>query len=479
MRLCIKASVGSASLPSPSPSLDTTVVVHHGTRIADIKNMVREKHALSSDTKLDLYTDHELLFACQDDARMGGYHNLRDGSTLYLAPYDMAFIKLPVQHNAHTTFVLPPDAVGHRTPDGHVVVGYDFDKQELLLKEADPMPVTTALWLGSLRPPNHPIRHGPLERYGQCNFGEVKIVSKEPSHVVVVNSNGQRLALLPTLVQPLCERVTLQDVSVIVNEEHGFFFKQMLVTGGVMNLADVVLHYLHMERGMKSKGRVRVYRVGGEKQTEQMTTLRRVNGIVLQIKATFCEIVAPAKRQKTRARVISTTWASVLAHSHLCDVLDMSPWLLPRTGDLLLQYMDPCTTANVQFDSELLRKPYYVNKDGIICIATKVPELKCAPQVFEPNEFVSLYRNGVIRACQDGRYVKRDLPGCWADAKCTVDLSRKHEELEQFYLDTCIDMLVPLGSYKVASHVLDCPTAFIDEMFGSAYDKKTDMLTYA
>ena len=82
--------------------------------IADVKDMVRD-HALPMSTKLRLYTDENLVLECQDDASLGGYRALQDGSSLYLAPYGLDFVKLEVQHKTHTSYVTPVDAMGYRT----------------------------------------------------------------------------------------------------------------------------------------------------------------------------------------------------------------------------------------------------------------------------------------------------------------------------------------------------------------------------
>ena len=49
----------------------------------------------------------------------------------------------------------------------------------------------------------------------------------------------------------------------------------------------------------------------------------------------------------------------------------------------------------------------------------------------------------------------------WAEALCTVDLSRKHVELEDLYSDNGRDPLLPLGQYNMKALIQDCPTQFI------------------
>ena len=470
MNVLVKWAVGSRTLP---------LQVHHKLTIADVKDMVRDQLALPMSTKLQLYTDENLVLECQDDASLGGYRALQDGSSLYLAPYGLDFVKLEVQHKTHTSYVTPVDAMGYRTADGNCIVGYDLDNAEFHVNKTGVISLPTVQFQGPLRPPDTLIFHGPLGRYGQCAAGEVKIISVSRSHVIVHNADGKRLAMLPKTVQPLTERLTLRDVRVVVNRDDGMIFKEMTVTGGVMQVADQVLDYLHKMHDVKSKDIVRVRRIGGLSLLEPMLTLRRVHGLVLHIDTTFTRVNPPAKRARSKLSPLLTTAASLIAHSYMCDMLDQSPWLLPRNGDVLLQYLFPHfpKMQEVKFDHKQLRAPYTADEEGMIRITTEMPTVSRTAEEYGPDDFVHLVRQGYIRACSNHKFVLRRDAG-WAEALCTVDLSRKHVELEDLYSDNGRDPLLPLGQYNMKALIQDCPTQFIMEMLGSAYDPDTGIVTF-
>ena len=123
--------------------------------------------------------------------------------------------------------------------------------------------------------------------------------------------------MLPKTVQPLTERLTLRDVRVVVNRDDGMIFKEMTVTGGVMQVADQVLDYLHKMHDVKSKDIVRVRRIGGLSLLEPMLTLRRVHGEALHIDDIY---VNPLQSARSKLSPLLTTAASLIAHSYMCDM---------------------------------------------------------------------------------------------------------------------------------------------------------------
>ena len=439
--------------------------------VVALKEEIRRTANVDPETELRLYDDRHYAREYVDQLDDGtattlqGTYHVGNGRVMHLAPFGMDQVPLVAVTARNSTYtIFPPDAVGHFTGDGKMIMGYDYGKNQFLLTGGQT--VDTHDMDHPLVAPVGIIRHNALGKYGQCAIGEVKVLRVARRHVVVQNAEGRKMAMLPENVQALRERTVLSDVRVVINKIDGVMFPKLAVTGGIMNVKDQILSYMQAVHGLTAVGTSCLRRVGGNSVVEPLDRLPRHVGVMLSLETTWK--VTPPLPDAQVALALCTTSTSLMAHNYMLGRLDMEPWLLPRSPEALLSLMFPL--RDVTFDPSQLREPYAMC-DGNIVNAGKAPRITRKAQKYGPEEFVRLVYTGRIRATCRG-YVLAHEDG-WSNVACTIDLHRKHMELECLH-----DEVLPLGTYKLDALITDCPVDWIMATFGSVYNPQDGTVTF-
>lgn len=343
--------------------------------------------------------------------------------------------------------VLPHNAMGYRTPDGHVVVGWDFDDAVFYLDNGETRThgeITFALPLmpSSARPVP------PIGRYATSTIsGDCRVHQYNAAGATVRSSTRTMAVALRTLITiSMHDRVRVDDLHVLLDNNTAFVFRDVDTTGGTMGFLDHVMGLLR-DLGAHAFGDIKFYERLSHRCMLRPLMVRSCRHITIEARGTFGGTYDT-----------SMTCVSAVMHSAAVDLMDMNPWMAGWPIQRVWAHLG-FRSDRVPV-SALIRAPWQLSS-GVMQLANVAPHTTSA-RSFAPEALIYGVRSGRITACSGGKYTMGDV-----EVTCQADMADLMERL-----DHCRGELLA-GDHDMRALVPGCPDALLLEWLGKDYSCAT------
>jgi len=386
-------------------------------------------------------------------------------------PHDMQAIELL---SSDGTTVFPADAMGYRTEDGFLVLGYDYDDATFYLNNGTTRTHGEITFNSFLVPPSKPLPMPAVGRYVTCAvLGDCR-VDQISNAAALVRSATRSAVMLPVALTPLQATCVIDvgTLSVLLPDNTAYVLKGIKANGGTMGLIDHIVGLLNTRCGVKISNEAKFYERAELGMLCALRHVRSCGRLLLEVRGNISYTSsdhAPADADG----IIFTTAISAVTHSTAMDFLALNPWMLPCTLDDVFDRLGFCKHGAPP-DYALVRTPYVLNGAGKLMLVSHMPDCAREPVTVPADMLVHGIRLMRVTARTGGEYSMCYDNGDHCEIVCPTDLHVVYKQLENVaYLCTVI------GKHNVREMLPDCPDTLLMERFGSAYDDKTGIYTSA
>ena len=383
-------------------------------------------------------------------------------------PHDMQMNALP---SSDGTSVFPADALGYRTEDGLLVLGYDYDDASFYLENGTVRTHGEITFNSFVVPPNKPMAMPAVGRYITCAvLGDCR-VDEISTHGALVRSATRWAAMMPVALTALQATCQVGTLSVLLPNNTAYVLKGVKAHGGAMGLIDHIVDLLDTRCGVKISDDAKFFERAELGLLCAMRHVRSCERLAIEVRGNFS--YTADQPTALPEGVVLTTAISAVTHSMAMDFIALNPWMLPCTLDDAFDRLGVSKVA-APSDYALVRTPYVLNGSGKLMLVSPMPDCAREPITMPADLLVHGVRLMRVTARTGGRYSMYYDNGDHCEIVCPIDLHQICQQLEKV-ANTC----AVVGEHKVREMLPDCPDTLFMERFGSAYDDKTGIYTSA
>lgn len=377
-----------------------------------------------------------------------------DNTTVdYRNKFEFAMDLVPMQASSGGC-VLPPNAMGYRTPDGHTIVAWDCKAALFYLDNGETRTHGEVTFGSGLTPSTQGCtgHFPPIGRYATSPIaGDCRVQRYNTAGALVRTSTRTMVVALDALATiSMHDRVRVDDLHVLLDANTAFVFRNVETIGGTMGFVDHLMGLL-ADRGVSATGDIEFYERLSHRCILRPLRVRSCRHLTIEARGTFAGA--------TEATGTTTCVAAVM-HSAAVDLLDMNPWMAGWSIQRLWTHLG-FRSARAP-DSTLIRAPWAL-ASGVMTLVDAMPHTVRALAI-APEAFLYGVRSGEITARSGGKYTMRDT-----EVTCRVDMRDMVERIAR-----CRDQLSS-GDHDLRALLPGCPDALLLEWFGEDYNCTTGM----